>query len=563
MTAPVQSTRADFSSLADSHADLLASSRTNSLASSRAGLGNAARSSSSRSALNDAELAHSTLNPGAPRTSGWAHGSGRGTQARRTESQTGSLKTSARGAQNASGSSSSRAKNASSAGQPRDQETESARTGRTNKFSSAVPTSQDDEGDDSTPDFQAILREFASGPNDDENDAQSGSGRDSKQQSGSDAGNGSQTALDSNASTPTVMKDALPFEFSFSRVGDALGSGFIARAKGTAASSPSSTEPGAASGIGASLNALAIAPDGAQGISSIEEDHQDRGTGYASAAPLETSQVSSSAPGAPAGELAFAARLMQNADAAAKSKAQDSSGEAQNDSGDPAQKSTAIAQSAVPAAQQSASGADASSEKTASAVLDASSKAVASFSADATAPNSAALEIQGDAASKFETHSTPANADHQPATARLGESIEPSTVPKSPQASNADITVRIADAGRGADLRFVERGGEVHVSVRTSDAEMAQTLRGGLNDLASRLEHGGISAEMWRPAAASTENGSQNGSGSQHDSADDRSGGGRGSQQDHSGANDSDGRNQNSPRPKWVEALETSIGRQG
>jgi hypothetical protein len=52
-------------------------------------------------------------------------------------------------------------------------------------------------------------------------------------------------------------------------------------------------------------------------------------------------------------------------------------------------------------------------------------------------------------------------------------------------------------------VRFVERGGQVHVSVRTSDAEFGRTLRGGLNDLITRLDHAGIRAELSRAGSDS------------------------------------------------------------
>jgi hypothetical protein len=98
----------------------------------------------------------------------------------------------------------------------------------------------------------------------------------------------------------------------------------------------------------------------------------------------------------------------------------------------------------------------------------------------------------------------------------------------------------------------VERGSEVHVSVRTGDSELAQTLRSGLSDLTSRLQHNGIQAEVWRPGSDSSQSDSQNASpGDPRDS-----GGGR----NQSGAQ-RDGQDQpNEGKPGWVEELETSIG---
>ena len=65
--------------------------------------------------------------------------------------------------------------------------------------------------------------------------------------------------------------------------------------------------------------------------------------------------------------------------------------------------------------------------------------------------------------------------------------------------------------GGSAQVRFVESGGEVRVSVRTADEGLAQNLRTHLNDLTQRLSDGGMPAEVWKPApnAASSQNDSQ------------------------------------------------------
>jgi hypothetical protein len=127
------------------------------------------------------------------------------------------------------------------------------------------------------------------------------------------------------------------------------------------------------------------------------------------------------------------------------------------------------------------------------------------------------------------------------------------TPPPAAASSHHDITVRIPDAtDQGTAVRFVERGGEVHVSVRTGDTEMAQTLRGGLNDLVNRLEDGGIRSELWQPGGdASSSHGdprnpftNPDGSHGRHSS---------------SGSNSEQESNQQN-KPRWVEELEGSIG---
>jgi hypothetical protein len=135
-------------------------------------------------------------------------------------------------------------------------------------------------------------------------------------------------------------------------------------------------------------------------------------------------------------------------------------------------------------------------------------------------------------------------------TARMDRIIEP---PAAPTNTNHDITIRIPDATeQGTAVRFVERGGEVHVSVRTGDAEMAQTLRGGLNDLANRLQDGGLRAEVWQPGSDAS---------SSHD---DRHhpfanpDGSNGNSQSSGSHSEQESQKQNKPR--WVEELESSIG---
>jgi hypothetical protein len=127
----------------------------------------------------------------------------------------------------------------------------------------------------------------------------------------------------------------------------------------------------------------------------------------------------------------------------------------------------------------------------------------------------------------------------------------PAAAPK----TNNDITVRIPDStGQDTAVRFVERAGEIHVSVRTSDVEMAQSLRGGLNDLVNHLEDGGIRTEVWQPGSASNASTSQNDSHQPFADPDGSNG-----RQYQSGSNsEQESKQQNKPR--WVDELEGSIG---
>jgi hypothetical protein len=153
---------------------------------------------------------------------------------------------------------------------------------------------------------------------------------------------------------------------------------------------------------------------------------------------------------------------------------------------------------------------------------------------------------QNDPATSMKNEARPA---FEPSSARLEKVAEP---PAAQPSSGRDIMVRIPDSTEGGtNVHFAERGSEVHVSVRTGDSEMAQMLRGSLNDLSVRLQHSGIQAEMWRPGADSQ-------SDSQNQAPDPKDSGERRNQ---SGAQ-RDGQDQpNQNRPRWVEELETSMGR--
>ncbi len=167
------------------------------------------------------------------------------------------------------------------------------------------------------------------------------------------------------------------------------------------------------------------------------------------------------------------------------------------------------------------------------------------------------LPAQTHAATADQPASAPAS--HASTTSPLSVAARMDQVqeaPPAPSSGNRDITIRIPDAttDQSTAVRFVERAGEVHVSVRTSDTEMAQTLRGGLNDLVTRLEDGGIRTQVWQPGAdAST---SQNNS--QQPFADPDGSNGR----QYSSGSNSEQESKQQNKPRWVEELEDSIGAQ-
>ena len=55
------------------------------------------------------------------------------------------------------------------------------------------------------------------------------------------------------------------------------------------------------------------------------------------------------------------------------------------------------------------------------------------------------------------------------------------------------------DGGRDVRLRVTDRGGEVHVSLHSTDATLTGRLREGVQDLAGALASAGYDAEAWTP----------------------------------------------------------------
>lgn len=183
---------------------------------------------------------------------------------------------------------------------------------------------------------------------------------------------------------------------------------------------------------------------------------------------------------------------------------------------------------------------------------------------DASLPTASSAKIEAEFLAPLAPAPVLASAHYRPEPANSGASTEAPVAtrmqtvidqPPGPQATPHSITVRVPGTATdsGIDLRFVDRGGNVHLLVRTPNPEVAQELRGGLNDLVSRLQHAGIRAEVSTPhasdAAAASQSKSQSDS---HDPSADRRGSGR---------NQSESRNQqrnpqNSNQSRWMEAVE-------
>ncbi len=142
---------------------------------------------------------------------------------------------------------------------------------------------------------------------------------------------------------------------------------------------------------------------------------------------------------------------------------------------------------------------------------------------------------------------------------RMEHVIEPAAAPA---ASSNDIRVRVPDnSGGSTEVRFVEAAGEVRVSVRTANSDLAQTLRSGLEDLSHKLSNDGVRAEIWHPGASASQSSFSQRSPQQDQQQDQRGSGGRDDANSGSGKQGSEGRGQSGSqqnKPQWLEELEAS-----
>jgi hypothetical protein len=64
-----------------------------------------------------------------------------------------------------------------------------------------------------------------------------------------------------------------------------------------------------------------------------------------------------------------------------------------------------------------------------------------------------------------------------------------------------EITLRVANADQtSASIRMVDHNGELRVAVRASDPQLADSLRGNVEQLTSRLNNNGWNTEVWKPS---------------------------------------------------------------
>ncbi len=87
---------------------------------------------------------------------------------------------------------------------------------------------------------------------------------------------------------------------------------------------------------------------------------------------------------------------------------------------------------------------------------------------------------------------------------RLQDAMESETKSEAARANPVrDMKFEVTSGERRVEVRLSERGGEVKMTVRTPDANLASTLRENLPALSARLAESGLKSEAWHPAASS------------------------------------------------------------
>jgi hypothetical protein len=155
---------------------------------------------------------------------------------------------------------------------------------------------------------------------------------------------------------------------------------------------------------------------------------------------------------------------------------------------------------------------------------------------------------------------SPAATDKPPALAGAEtRTIAPEATPVKSTEPLKELSLQMGSPNQErVEVRMVERGGELHVAVRTGSADLAHGLREGISDLVSRLQETGFRTDTWRPvhgaASVSAASGPQQSATEFRNHSDSQSNPGWSQQQTRDQRE-----HQQSNRPSWVEELEGSL----
>lgn len=110
-----------------------------------------------------------------------------------------------------------------------------------------------------------------------------------------------------------------------------------------------------------------------------------------------------------------------------------------------------------------------------------------------------------DAAALTPQVASPASAPHAASRSEVpaeASSAAPMPQPAATAPAAHDIKLELNGGGERVEVRLTERGGDVHVAVRTPDGRLSDAMRQDLPALAAKLEQSGFRADGWQPGAA-------------------------------------------------------------
>jgi hypothetical protein len=166
-------------------------------------------------------------------------------------------------------------------------------------------------------------------------------------------------------------------------------------------------------------------------------------------------------------------------------------------------------------------------------------------------PYSAAIGVSSSQVERRTGAASTANASAEPAAAPADNDLK--TI-QANATSVRSLAVNISGSEKNdVQVRFSEVGGEVRVSVRSSDPQINNQLRDSLTDLTGRLTQTGHQAETWRPAEASSTGTGQD-SGRNAPGQGDGSHSGRQQNQQQRGQSGDSGQ-----EPQWLAELEKNM----
>lgn len=147
---------------------------------------------------------------------------------------------------------------------------------------------------------------------------------------------------------------------------------------------------------------------------------------------------------------------------------------------------------------------------------------------------------------------TPSRAPQTVATTASASLTPPPAAPKTGAASQISISVPAGDQ-QNVQVRLMDRAGEVHVTVRAPNEELAGSLRSDLSSLTGKLNQNGFSTEAFTPSSGSDSSRDQRSADPQQQSGAERQTPGRNPQQQSSQQNN------RGNRPAWLDEFENSM----